>query len=717
MFFSAVLTLLVAACSLQVRCFPRCQEGDLTDVAEGRCPISLTSSPLIREDRGYSEKITVQVWKNTKDFHQLEIHRGHTPPKLIRKCKQKTKMEFSINCCSHPRISSLHKLELKFEADATRNVSVSFISKSLNCSVSYLVPDPWPNFTLSVNKSSKIISVDVDSGEVVKVRLCYEKHGHCHGGNPQAINRSAVLSIPYLLPCVCVEVYYNYIDAARHKKCPFENQSLIDTKDILQSSTVQVFTSYLSWSSVCPAQALDVSAALCWMIHNLTCIPLPNSTLEREYGPTLRFKTSTVDKHPQICVQFYIQNNHNISCLSLEDKPSWETHVTAGIQSVRVHIISTVPARFSAQLCVLTESGCLPRGPLHIATMPTDQRIVVPIQDITEKPCIQVWQSDPALIGRRILCPDFTRKRWGVCAGGVLVFAVTGTLLGFLLHRALKSGMAGLLTIQRPLLMVCSSSQSAHISAACALASILQEELGASVDTTLWAQSSKTKAWNGASVADLGPLPWLYGQWENILEEEGKILIVWSSEAKRMYQRLRTKMDNSLRPEKIRTLMPDYLKPNGWKLGKNKKNKYLEDKGVESLEYDDSEKEPSAVIEPVFVGALAALEGALQEGKCKDVTIVFFQGLCRSKDIPQAFRGVPHYCLPQEFSGFIQEMTEMRGRTNSRESRWRCWPRLLSKVLSVWLARQLTQRLQTVLPDKRTESVSSTKTSGQSDCK
>uniref|UniRef100_A0A3Q2E836 SEFIR domain-containing protein n=1 Tax=Cyprinodon variegatus TaxID=28743 RepID=A0A3Q2E836_CYPVA len=580
----------------------------------------------------------------------------------------------------------------------TRNVSVSFISKSLNCSVSYLVPDPWPNFTLSVNKSSKIISVDVDSGEVVKVRLCYEKHGHCHGGNPQ--NRSAVLSIPYLLPCVCVEVYYNYIDAARHKKCPFENQSLIDTKDILQSSTVQVFTSYLSWSSVCPAQALDVSAALCWMIHNLTCIPLPNSTLEREYGPTLRFKTSTVDKHPQICVQFYIQNNHNISCLSLEDKPSWETHVTAGIQSVRVHIISTVPARFSAQLCVLTESGCLPRGPLHIATM------------VSLDGCIHfVWQSDPALIGRRILCPDFTRKRWGVCAGGVLVFAVTGTLLGFLLHRALKSGMAGLLTIQRPLLMVCSSSQSAHISAACALASILQEELGASVDTTLWAQSSKTKAWNGASVADLGPLPWLYGQWENILEEEGKILIVWSSEAKRMYQRLRTKMDNSLRPEKIRTLMPDYLKPNGWKLGKNKKNKYLEDKGVESLEYDDSEKEPSAVIEPVFVGALAALEGALQEGKCKDVTIVFFQGLCRSKDIPQAFRGVPHYCLPQEFSGFIQEMTEMRGRTNSRESRWRCWPRLLSKVLSVWLARQLTQRLQTVLPDKRTESVSSTKTS------
>ncbi|MEQ2312933.1 hypothetical protein AMECASPLE_036480, partial [Ameca splendens] len=87
--------------------------------------------------------------------------------------------------------------------------------------------DPRPDYTLSVNKSSKTISVKVDSGDLVYVRWCYEKKsGHCSGGQPQTTHRSAVLSIPHLLPCVCVEMYYTYTDASRHKKCPFRNESL-----------------------------------------------------------------------------------------------------------------------------------------------------------------------------------------------------------------------------------------------------------------------------------------------------------------------------------------------------------------------------------------------------------------------------------------------------------------------------------------------------------
>lgn len=55
--------------------------------------------------------------------------------------------------------------------------------------------------------------------------------------------------------------------------------------------------------------------------------------------------------------------------LTSTDKPSWETHITPGRQSMSVHISSTVPAEFSAQLCVLTESGCEPRGHIHSESM------------------------------------------------------------------------------------------------------------------------------------------------------------------------------------------------------------------------------------------------------------------------------------------------------------------------------------------------------------
>ena len=236
------------------------------------------------------------------------------------------------------------------------------------------------------------------------------------------------------------------------------------------------------------------------------------------------------------------------------------------------------------------------------------------------------------------------------------------------------------------------------------MASILQRELGATVHTSLWAQSSHRQAGSGAGVADLGPLPWLYGQWEAVCKAQGKVLIIWSPEAKRTYERWRKERPHmsknekkvdycrkaNVRHEKIRGNAEEDLKLNGRTLGKCKKEKSKGEKDfVELCDDKDwySEKEPSTVIDSVFVAALASLEGALQECKSKGASIVYFQGLCRSKDIPKTLRGVSRYCLPQDFSGLIQELGQLS-----------CWPRLLSKGLSLWLARKLAQRLQTLLP-------------------
>lgn len=259
--------------------------------------------------------------------------------------------------------------------------------------------------------------------------------------------------------------------------------------------------------------------------------------------------------------------------------------------------------------------------------------------------------------------------------------------------------------IQRPVLLVCSSDQSIHISAVCALASILQGELGATVHTAMWQQNSQRQAGNGASVADLGPIPWLYGQWDAVCKAQGKVLIFWSPEAKRSYERWKLKggsMDKNeadLNHERIRDAAQENLKLKGkWRKekssGRNCCATLFEDKDW------SSQKEPSTVMEPVFMAALASLEGALQEGKGKDVAIVYFQGLCHSRDIPKAFRGVPRYCLPQDVSDLLQELAEVRGMKNG-EFRRSCGHRLLSKVMSMWLARQLARRLRMVLPQTR----------------
>uniref|UniRef100_A0A3B5LRJ3 SEFIR domain-containing protein n=1 Tax=Xiphophorus couchianus TaxID=32473 RepID=A0A3B5LRJ3_9TELE len=693
-----------------------------SDVVRGHCPINLTSHPptAIETSSGYYEMIRVHVWINSTGmfcnliFNYLccctficKYFCHHQPFIVVHLTKL---LKGFSNCC----LPDFHQIEMEghYKDVFLHFQPLSHHFGSHPAAVLFFLSDlgPQPNFRLSVNKSSKTISVHVDSGDPVNIRWCYEdSYGDCSNGHSLTKNRSAVITIPYLLPCVCVEVKNDIFDRVNLKSVFILNGSP-DNREILQTSEVMVFESYLLWTPQCPECRKQVSAALCWKMHNNVCIPIPNSTLEKNNEPALQIKTSTVDKHPQICVQVRspLENSLFQSCLYMSDKPSWETHITPARQSLLVHITSTVSAKFSAQLCLLTEAGCVPRGQIHSETMVIG--INVPIQDITERLCVQVWQSDPALSGRRILCPDYTHNRRGVYAIGVLLLVLICMLLGSFIHHATKSGKAGWLTIQRPVLLVCSSDQSAHVSAVCTLASILHEELDAPVHTALWSQSSQTQAQNGASVADLGPLPWLYGQWEAVCKAQGKILIMWSPEAKRTYQRWRgnrVDMDNSWRTDKIRAPVHDYLKVTGSRVEKNNNEKCIESRRVNCFEDEDSQKEPSTVIKPMFVAALASLEAALLQGKGKDVAIVYFQGLCHSRDIPHAFKGVPRFCLPQEFSGLIQELAEGREGTKSGKFRWHCWPRLLSKVLSACLARQLTQRLQTVLPQTRAQRVSS----------
>lgn len=275
--------------------------------------------------------------------------------------------------------------------------------------------------------------------------------------------------------------------------------------------------------------------------------------------------------------------------------------------------------------------------------------------------------------------------------------------------------------IQKPVLLVCSSEQSAHVTATCALASMLQGELSATVHMALWSLTSQTKEGTQTGVADLGPLPWLYGQWEAVRDAQGKVLIVWSPEAKKSYEKWRReKMDRDKnerakeeyskaeRTPKMKVEVKKYKELNETSVGTCEEGKAAEQRKDVKLFYNKDgtpEVENSSVIAPVFLAAMTRLEGVVQRGKGQGVALVYFQGLCHSRDVPKSLRSLPRYCLPQDFRGLIQELGGTRQQTKADKYRWHCWPRLLSKVLSIWLARQLARRLERLLPQTEGKNV------------
>lgn len=230
------------------------------------------------------------------------------------------------------------------------------------------------------------------------------------------------------------------------------------------------------------------------------------------------------------------------------------------------------------------------------------------------------------------------------------------------------------------------------MAATCALASMLEGELSATVHTTLWASTSKSHEGVRTGVADIGPLPWLYGQWEAIRDSKGKVLIVWSPEAKAAYE------------EWKRETLAEDKDEKKVKLEAKRHREKSKVRTCKECRWDGSpETERPPMVAPAFTAALACLEGALRQGKGQEVAVVYFQGLCHSRDVPRALRRVPHYCLPQDFRGLIQELGGMRRPTPTDELSccccccWRCWPRLLSKALSIRLAQRLAGRLEKLL--------------------
>ncbi|KAG7472246.1 hypothetical protein MATL_G00106850 [Megalops atlanticus] len=593
-----------------------------------------------------------------------------------------------------------------FEARPGRTVSVTMTayykgSKDQKSEYLYTAENirTVPKFNVSVDLPSRSLTVSVAAESSVRTRLCYRQFGPC-AQLPSPVDAiinttyalSTTLSFPYLLPCLCVQVYFLYTDAERDTYCPFKKKPVdAGGRDVLLSSSVKLYGDQsLVLKPVCTDASLRPSASLCWQVqrNSSRCLPIANSTLQ---GEGWNYNVSTVDQHPQICVQFALYGSYIVQCPFQSVVSEWQAVVLPAVQHLRVFLSSGTPATFSAQLCVLEGETCVVRGDVYSVKMEngtTKAELSVPFTPLLAGMCVQVWRSAPYLHGRRLVCSEHSHRRFGLIVMAATIITVFMLMLAYVTYHRIKRGLSDWQLSQKPVLVVCSSEQTPQVSAVCALASVLQGELCAEVRMALWAK-------NTGGVAKLGPLPWIYGQCEAVRGAGGRVLIAWSPEAREAYQTWKKEreeeegsegekppresggVDNKHGEDRLR-----WETPNG-RGGKNSSQPGMH-----------GQKEPSSVTAPILRAALACLQGELQGGReGHGFALVYFDGLSHSQDIPQDLRRVPQYCLPQDFGGLVQELRGGAGEAG-RGRGCPCWAGLLSKILALRLA----QKLRTWLP-------------------
>ncbi|XP_041130766.1 interleukin-17 receptor E-like isoform X2 [Polyodon spathula] len=545
-----------------------------------------------------------------------------------------------------------------FESDGGHKVAVFLKTipqrQRLQLKRIYTVEDHrrGPVFSYSLDRGRKAVTVSVFPGPEVKVRLCYRQLFVCDDlpspvtariNTSQSLN--ATLSIPFLVPCLCIEVYYLHRDSWRRTVCPFKDSPHTCDDDLWRSSTFRHHGSEpsgvmsLEFSHPCPIQ---LSASLCWRTQGTALAPcqeIANSSIEERDSV---FSVSGVDRHPRLCFKLSYGNSNHVECPS-EAETEWSVEVDPEFLRIHLHITTTIPASFSAVLCSPERegAGCDPQLPVHTITRPTgssEKELHMILGTRALGRCVQVWRSDSRYFGKRLICPEYAYGRLGLVATAMLIVAVSTAMLVFFGYRFTQRVLSGSLWTRTPVLLLYTADSEEHVSLVCALASLLQGELCCEVHLDLW---------DSSGLGGLGPVPWLYSQREAVWREEGRVLLLWSRGGKELYE--------------------------SWKRGKQQPADLLRNMA------------PKTQADPhgIFQAALACLHSDVESGRAGGYTLVYFDG--SKRDIPDSFKGVPRFKLPRQGGGLLQELH--RGDTRA------CWLRLgIAGVQHSEAGRRLVER-------------------------
>ncbi|XP_009881137.1 PREDICTED: uncharacterized protein LOC104284491, partial [Charadrius vociferus] len=223
-------------------------------------------------------------------------------------------------------------------------------------------------------------------------------------------------------------------------------------------------------STSCP---LHPRATLCWREvadETAPCHDIPNSTASEEEQAYILDK---VDVHPQLCFRFSYGNSSHVECPH-QQETAWNVSVSARGLQLRLHLTSSIPAAFSAALCQRRGGQCEPKAPLYTVTQPEgsapgELELLLPVQVLGS--CVLVWRSDVRFARKQLLCPDVSRRHFGLL-GLALALGLVVTVLLFNCRGTWRpsAGAPG----RRPVLLLYSPDSEEHLGLVCALAEPLR---------------------------------------------------------------------------------------------------------------------------------------------------------------------------------------------------------------------------------------------------
>ncbi|KAM8799635.1 interleukin-17 receptor E [Eudromia elegans] len=513
-----------------------------------------------------------------------------------------------------------------FPAESGRRVLVSLRTipdRGWDLSRSHLVAEelPAPVFRHAWLPEARAIEVSVPAGPALLVRLCHQLALECEELPRPFLQQVLVpgggcVRLPYefLVPCLCIEASYLHGDSVRSKRCPFREHPAASGAELWSSVRFHDHSASskdhmaMVLSGRCP---LRPRAALCWREAPAAaaCHDVPNSTAsEDEQAYTL----DKVDVHPQLCFRFSYGNSSHVECPHRPDT-AWNVSVSARGLQLHLRIAArAAAAAFSAALCPPRGGLCEPQAPVYTVTRaegfaPGELALLLPVQVLGS--CVLVWRSDVRFARKRLLCPDVSRRHFGLLAlAPALALAVlllsccgarrpaNGECMG---RRAGPRGAAAGPAVgscrvpagaaARPVLLLYSPDSAEHVALVRALAELLRAALRCDVRLDLW---------EAGGVGRLGALPWLHAQRQRLRRQRGTVLLLWSRGGARRWHGARAPRD----------------------------------------------------AHDVFGAALACLRGELAGGPAPPPAwlLAYFSRRCGPPDLPRALRPLPTYRLPRE---------------------------------------------------------------------
>ncbi|OCT85912.1 interleukin-17 receptor E [Xenopus laevis] len=473
-----------------------------------------------------------------------------------------------------------------------------------------------PDFNYTHSPEQQQIAVSLSKGPTSVARLCYRRficNSLPENETPKFnVTKKAILKYHHLLPCLCIEAYYDYQDSPRNQICPFESRDDAYGPDFWNITWSHSNDRLLmKFKSLC---MLEPSVSLCQK-QNVSCNVIPGVKIsttelfENNQFYVWAYEVDNVDKDPNLCFKFTVNSRSHVRCpeVELEDR-DWNVEVDMGLFQVHLTILSRVPANVSVAVCKGNNSRikCDPQTTIQFNE---DNEVQVFSTLPARGTCYKVWRSDVLYAHKYLICPDYSHKHLGLIFLASFLLVLALVILLYLIYRQIKKIFTAPLW-SRTVLLVYSPDSAEYKTLICAFADFLQNILGCEVILDMWDMNT---------VSQLGTLPWFYQKRELVAQREGSVIIMWTKKSRRMYDQWTSR-----------------------KLSR----------------YDWTD--PVNLFGAAMSCLMKDFDVEEEKGNLKDYTVVYFEGLCDKHDIPHRMRKISRFRL---FKDLYRLVSILQGRT------------------------------------------------------